>query len=223
MTSYGQYCPVAKGSEILGDRWTILIVRELLFGPKRFSEFERGLPGISKSVLSGRLRRLENDQILQRNANGSYSFTPSGEELRPVLNAIGEWTAKWRMTDPKQAELDSSILMLFISRNIERGLLPDKKTIFAYEFADDPQRYWMTFERDDVSVCLADPGLPVALTVRSTIRELYRVYMGRTSVRRAISEGLIVLDGLPADRRLFIQWNKWSHYAPFVQGGRADA
>jgi DNA-binding HxlR family transcriptional regulator len=93
--SYGQYCPVAKAAEVLGDRWTLLIVREMLYGPLGFTAVERGLPGVSRSVLSSRLRRLQRDGIIERRPDGQYAFTTAGEALRPVVHALGDWVARW--------------------------------------------------------------------------------------------------------------------------------
>jgi DNA-binding HxlR family transcriptional regulator len=218
MRSYGQYCPIAKGAELIGDRWTLLIIRELLFGPVRFNEFERGMPGISRSVLANRLRRLERDGIIERAGDGEgYVFTSIGESLRPVVRTIGDWVANSIMEDPRPAELDPELLMLFISRHVNRDELPAGKTVLCFEFADDPRWFWLTMERQDVSVCLEDPCLPVAVKVRARVRELYRVYMGRTTLRAALRDGSVELEGLPADRRRFAEWMKWSSFAPTVQ------
>lgn len=121
MRSYGQYCPVAKASELLGDRWVLLIVREMLYGPHCFNELERGLPGISRSVLAARVRRLQRDGVIEKRSDGRYAFTAAGEALRPVVHALGDWVAQWVMADPAPAELDPELLMLFISRHIDRA------------------------------------------------------------------------------------------------------
>lgn len=218
MREYGQYCPVAKSAELLGDRWTLLIVREMMFGPLRFTEIERGLPGISRSVLSTRLRRLESNRIIEPLEDGTgYQFTPAGESLRSVIRAMGEWVATWIMEDPRPAELDPELLMLFISRHVDREKLDDGKTILSFEFNDDPRRFWLTLERHDVSVCLEDPCLPVAVTVQTSVRELFRVYMGRTTLNDAIASDTLALHGMPSDRRHFVELMQWSKFAPFVK------
>ena len=220
MRSYGQYCPVAKGAELLGDRWTLLIIRELLFGPTRFIDFERGLPGISRSVLASRLKRLQRDGIIERAADGDgYRFTVAGESLRPVIRAIGDWVGEWVMEDPRPAELNPQLLMLSISRHVRRKELPSGRTVVAFEFANEPRRFWLTMERHDVSVCLEDPCLPVAVTVRGSVRELYRIYMGRTNLKAALAMGLIELAGTPSNRRGFSAWMQWSAFVPAVRAG----
>ncbi len=224
MDSYGQYCPIAKAAELLGDRWTLLIVRELMFGPIRFNEFERGLPGISRSVLADRLKRLQRDGIVQT-APGSkgYVFTDAGESLRPVVRALGEWVGEWVMGDPEAGETNPELLMMYMSRHINQDKIPNGKTVLAFEFHDQTQRFWLTLEPHSVSVCVEDPCLPVAVSVRSSVSEMYRVYMGRTSLRSALEGGTVTVDGLPADRRLFSEVMQWSHFAPSVGRGLARA
>ncbi|MFP3914469.1 MAG: winged helix-turn-helix transcriptional regulator, partial [Actinomycetota bacterium] len=150
--SYGQYCPVAKASELLGDRWNLLIVRELLFGPIRFTEMERGLPGISRSVLADRLRRLREAGICTKTVDGAYRFTEAGEALRPVVQSMGEWVARWILTDPTPAEADPHLLVLFISRHVDREALPDHRVVLEFRFTGDGEPVWLTLEPGDVSV-----------------------------------------------------------------------
>jgi DNA-binding HxlR family transcriptional regulator len=217
MRSYGQYCPVAKGAELLGDRWTMLIVRELLFGPLGFNEIERGLPGISRSVLAERLRRMQHDGIVQRNEFG-YSFTPAGEELRPVVHSIGEWVARWIMDEPSKAELDPELLMIWISRHVRKGALPSKRIVVEFRFLDlRARRIWLLLEPADVSVCLEYPGFESDLVLSSTTKTLYRVYIGRTTFQAAYQGKALALDGLPSLVRAFPRWMTWSNFAPASQ------
>ena len=220
METYGQYCPIAKAAELLGDRWTLLIVRELMFGPIRFNEFEKGLPGISRSVLADRLKRLQRDGLVEQAADAKgYQFTDVGETLRPVVRSLGEWVGEWMIGDPQAGETDPELLMMYMSRHINHDKVPEGKTVLAFEFHDETQRFWLTLEPHSVSVCVEDPCLPVAVSVRAQVGELYRVYMGRSSLRTALEMGTITLDGLPSDRRLFTELMRWSHFAPAVARG----
>ena len=224
MGAKGQYCPVSKGADLLGDRWKILIVRELSFGPLRFNEFERGLPGISRSVLSARLRRLTGDGIVERAPDGGYQLTTVGRELAPVLKELGSWVATWLMDDPSPAEADPELLMLYISRHVNVDELPAERVVVRFDLTGVPgarraRRFWLVMERHDVSICIHDPGLPVAVTVRSSVIDLYRVYMGRSRLVDEIAEGGVVLEGLPRDQRSFHRWMKWSKFASASERG----
>lgn len=215
MRSYGQYCPVAKASELLGDRWILLIVREMLYGPLGFTALERNLPGISRSVLTARIRRLRNDGIIEKLPDGRYAFTTAGEALRPVVHALGDWVARWILADPAPAELDPEMLMLFISRHIDRAALPARRTVIEFGFHGEPaRRLWMTLERDDISVCLSHPELPIDLTVSTTVRDLFRVYLGRMTLSAAIRDERLVLAGTADMVKGFHHWMLWSSFAP---------
>jgi DNA-binding HxlR family transcriptional regulator len=223
MRSYGQYCPVSKGAELLGDRWTLLIVRELLFGPLRFNEIERGLPGISRSVLADRVRRLQRDGII-RHEDAGYAFTAAGNELRPVVQAIGDWVARWVMEDPAKAELDPNLLMVWISRHVRREALPQGRVVVEFRFSDLNSRgSWLVMDPKDVSVCLQHPGFSEDLTVKGTTRALYRVYMGRMTLQEAVSNGEVSLDGLPSVVRAFPKWMAWSNFAPTMRARLSQA
>ena len=189
MRSYAQYCPIAKGSEILGDRWTLLIVREMLGGASGFNELQRGLPGISRSVLTQRLRSLERAEIVERRTGPKgrtleYRLTPAGRDLEPVVQAIGEWGVTWAFTDPRPQELDSDLLIVWMARHVDREQLPAERTVIQFDFRDPAKRYWMVLEPSDVSVCLQHPGFDVDLEVRVDTATLYRVYLGRAELRR---------------------------------------
>jgi DNA-binding HxlR family transcriptional regulator len=173
MRGYAQYCPVAKGSEILGDRWTLLIVREMLGGASGFNELQRGLPGISRSVLTDRMRALERAEVIARRTGPKgrtleYRLTPTGRDLRPVVQAIGEWGATWSLTEPRAEELDPYLLIVWMARHVDRQRLPTNRTVVQFDFRDPKQRYWMVLEPSEVSVCLQHPGFDVDLESPST-------------------------------------------------------
>lgn len=218
--SYGQYCPIAKASELLGDRWSLLITRELLFGPLRFTDMEEGLPGISRSVLSDRLKRLQAAGICEKTPDGAYRFTDAGEALSPVLQSMGEWVARWIMNDPTPAEADPQLLMLFISRHVNREALPDERVVAEFRLIDPSDVIWLLLERHDVSVCPEDPGLPIDLVVEARTPDLYRVYIGRATLEEERAEGRIGVRGRPAMVNAFPRWMEWS---TFVEASRQSA
>ena len=191
MRSYAQYCPIAKASEILGDRWTLLIVREMLGGASGFNELQRGLPGISRSVLTDRLRSLERAEIIERRTGPKgrtleYRLTLAGRDLEPVVQAIGEWGVTWSFTDPRPEELDPDLLIVWMARHVDREHLPPDRTVVQFDFRDPAKRYWMVLERSEVSVCLQHPGFDVDLKVMVDTATLYRVYLGRAELGGAM-------------------------------------
>jgi DNA-binding HxlR family transcriptional regulator len=225
MRSYAQYCPIAKASEILGDRWTLLIVRELLGGATGFNELQRGLPGISRSVLADRLRSLERAEIVRRRTGPKgrtldYRLTLAGRDLEAVVQAIGEWGATWSFTDPRPEELDPDLLIVWMARHADRDQLPPERTVVQFDFRDPAKRYWMVLEPSDVSVCLQHPGFDVDLKVAVDTATLYRVYLGRAELAAALRARQVTLSGSRALQREFGRWFAWSAFAPASR--RAD-
>ena len=219
MRGYAQYCPIAKASEILGDRWTLLIVREMLGGAKGFNELQRGLPGISRSVLTDRLRSLERAEIVERRTGPKgrtlgYGLTLAGRDLDPVVQAIGECGATWSFTDPRPDELDPDLLIVWMARHVDREQLPLNRTVVRFDFRDPAKRYWMVLEPQEVSVCLQPPGFDVDLQVEVDTATLYRVYLGRADLGGAIRAQKLTLSGPRALQRAFGRWFAWSAFAP---------
>jgi DNA-binding HxlR family transcriptional regulator len=225
MKTYGQYCPVAKAAEILGDRWTLLIVRDLLFGPVGFNELARGLPGISRSVLSDRLRHLERLGLIEGAGTG-YQLTGPGRHLTPVVKVLGDWAARWVLEDPSQAELDPDLLILWISRHVATEALPPRKAVVAFRLSGpQPGRLWLVVEPAGASICHADPGLDPAsyVHVDGETAALYRVYMGRRDLFDEVAAGSLKLAGDPALVRAFPTWFTWSNFSPTVRAARSVA
>jgi len=223
MRSYGQYCPVAKAAQILGDRWTLLIVREMSFGVSHFNEMERCLPGISRSVLTQRLRHLEHVGLVERHAAGAgrtveYRLTAAGRDLKPVLRSLGEWAARWAFGDPDPAELHPDLLMRWISRHVALDQLPGRRIVARFEFpVPRSRRYWLVLEPQEASVCLQDPGFDTDVFVTADTAALYGVYLGRRTLHSAMLEDLVTVKGPPSLVRAFPRWFTWSDFAPTVR------
>lgn len=221
MRSYGQYCPVAKAAEVLGDRWTVLLMREMGFGVDRFNEMERCLPGISRSVLTQRLRHLERVGLIERHAaDGSvrYDLTPAGRDLKPVIKSLGEWAAKWAFADPDPRELDPDLLMRWISRHIAHDQLPARRVVAQFVLSGPrTKRYWLVLEPHEASVCVHDPGFDADVVVTADTEALYCVYTGRRTLASAMKDGLVAIDGRREIVRAFPRWFNWSDFAPTVR------
>jgi DNA-binding HxlR family transcriptional regulator len=227
MFLYGQYCPVARASEILADRWTPLIVRELLAGIHRFNELDRGLPGISRALLAQRLRRLEETGIVERRpgADGggpAYHLTRAGRQLQRVIDVLGGWGARWAFGEPRPRELDPLVLLWWMRRRVHRHRLPDRRVVVQFDFRGARGgSFWLVLERSDVSVCVQHPKFEIDLVVTADLAEFYRVWLGRIPLAEATRRGWVRVEGAPALRLGFMRWLAWSPMAPAVRRGLA--
>jgi DNA-binding HxlR family transcriptional regulator len=227
MHHYGQYCPVARAAEILADRWTVLIVRELLADVAHFNELERGLPHMSRSLLVERLRRLEQVGVVERRTVkhgkwSEYRLTPAGRDLQRLVDVLGEWGARWAFGDPRPTELDPIVLLWWMRRRVCFDRIPRSRVVLQFEFHGRPnESYWLLIESTTASVCLKDPGFDVDLIVTADIAALYRVWLGRSTLQQALRSGDVRLDGAPADTRAFSRWFAWSPMANAVRAAFA--
>ncbi len=211
MVTYGQFCPVAKTSEVLSERWMPLILRELMLGSARFNDLRRGVPLISPASLSKRLRQLTAAGVVSRHATGrnvEYRLTEAGWELYPIIEAMGVWGQRWARSQYGPDELDPALLMWDIRRMLQPTGLADSRTVVEFAFTAAPRgksRYWLVVE-DPIDLCLVDPGHPVDLHVRSTVRALTEVWMGDRTLAQALADERIHVDGPPRLRRAFQRW-----------------
>ncbi|HET9274939.1 MAG TPA: helix-turn-helix domain-containing protein [Gemmatimonadales bacterium] len=226
MHLYGQYCPVARAAEIFADRWTVLILRELLAEVAQFNELGRGLPGASRSLLSERLDRLVRAGVLVRREAGrgrpvEYRLTAGGRALQPLIDAMGAWGARWAFGEPRPTELDPIVLLWWMRRRVRHDQLPRARMVIRFEFRGTPRpRYWLVLRPGEASVCLKDPGFDVDLAVAADIASFYRVWLGHTALAGALRNGEVRLDGAPADVRGFPRWFAWSPMAEAVRAAR---
>lgn len=203
MNKYGQYCPISRSAELLGDRWTLHIVRDLLTGTSRFNELIRGNPRLSRALLSRRLDQLERSGVIAHEPNGDYRLTDAGRDLQPIVFGLAEWGARWMFGEPDPEELDPDLLLWWLHRRLNAATLPGPRFVIYVHFRDDPKRYWIVVE-DEASLCLSDPGFEVDLTLHSKLSTLYRTYLGHQTLTDALREGLLDLDGSRAATRKFI-------------------
>lgn len=220
MSGYGQFCPVAQALEVIGERWTLLVIRELLCGNYRFGEILHGVPLMSRSLLSQRLKALEDGGLVERQARAAgngheYHLTPAGRELQPIVFGLGTWGQRWVRRKPTD-HLDPVLLMWDLRRNLDPERLPRHPTVVMFWFRDQPgkkSRYWIRVEWPEVELCLTNPRLEVELTVETTLRTMVDVWTGDRDVREAISGGEIELKGAPEVTRAFPSWLLLSPFA----------
>jgi len=222
MQKYRQYCPVARASEILAERWTPLIVRELIAGSHRFNEIERALPGISRSLLASRLRQLEDAGVIERlpraeSTLAEYHLSDAGRELKPVIEALGAWGVRWAFGDPQPEELDAGLLVWKIHQRINRELLPERRTVVEFDFTGPRgRRVWLLLEPREVSVCVTPPGFDSDLVVRADLLMFYRIWLRQIEYDTALRGGTLVVEGPPALASRLPKWLMWSPMARFV-------
>ena len=219
MSGYGQFCPVAKGAEVFAERWMPLILRELLCGSTHFNDLHRGVPLMSRSLLSQRLRRLEQIGAVarKRGPSGSeYHLTEAGQDFAPIVQLLGTWGQRWYRTKFTRDELDVGLLMWDVRRGVQADALPPGRTTIQFIFSDQPpakRHWWLISDGGDIDLCPKEPGFEVALYVRTDLRTMTRVWIGELPVSAAIRTGAVDLSGQRDLRRRFEQWLGLSCYA----------
>ncbi len=200
--SYNQFCPVAKAMEVLGERWTLLLVRELLMGSTRFNEFQRGLSQISPTLLSKRLAALEEQGLLMRKRipgqrGHQYFPTEACKELMPVVEQIGTWGMRWVRNHLTEDDYDLSLLMLYMERSICPDKLIGNETVIRFYFNDitEYDTWWIVVTGDEIDVCMMDPGKEVDIYFNVCLQVMCQLWMGDISYKKAIAEGKLQLIG----------------------------
>ncbi|MBS7542899.1 winged helix-turn-helix transcriptional regulator [Ancylobacter oerskovii] len=218
--SYGQFCPVAMASEILCCRWTTLVVRELLCGSTRFNDLRRGVPKMSPTLLSKRLKELEQAGVvtLARKANGSveYRLSEAGEELRPVIMGLGNWAQRWMESRLSLKNLDPSLLMWDMRRSLKVDQLPDRRCTIQFLYPELPaaqKSWWLVVEGGAVDLCNFDPGHELDLLVKSSLRSMTAIWMGLATIRSETDSGQLNIEGDPVLARSMLQWLGLSAFA----------
>jgi DNA-binding HxlR family transcriptional regulator len=219
MKGYGQFCPIAKASEILGERWTHLVIRELGAGSETFNDLRRGLPLMSPSLLSSRLKSLEAAGVVERSKVGKkvrYTLSEAGLELKPIILAIGTWGHRWARSRLEPDDLDPSMLMWDIHRTMNAGYFGGGRTVLQFEFSDCPsrtRRWWLVVEDGDVDVCMKDPGHEIDLQVVTDVRTLTAVWMGDLGLGQALRRKLMRVMGPPRLKRDLPTWLGTNYFA----------
>jgi DNA-binding HxlR family transcriptional regulator len=231
---YGQFCPISVACETFAERWTPLILRELLFGARRFNEIRRCIPLISRTLLAQRLRSLEDAGVIESRPlpggrGREYRPTRAGEEFRDVLERLGEWGQRWGTTQFDPDNLDLALLMWNVRKRIDVARLPERRVVVRFDFRAFPARCrgfatcWLILERSDIDVCQKDPGFDVDLVVTADAGAMARVWTGAMSFEDAVRSGGLRVEG-PRDLvRAFPSWLLLSHFAYVERPPRAAA
>ena len=218
MRGYGQFCPVAKACEVLAERWTLVIVRELVSGGRRFNDIRRGVPLISPSLLSKRLDELCEAGVIRRvkrDKSAEYELTAAGSELRPIVELMGVWGQKWARSNFGPDELDVGLLMWDLRRTVDPEKFPPGRFVLQFLFSDGPPKkrsFWLINEAGNADLCLTDPGFDIDLEIRTDVGTLTRVWMGDVPLERALGAGTIKLEG---QKELIRRFRAWLCLSPF--------
>lgn len=221
--SYKQFCPVAMAAEVLCNRWTVILLRELVSGSTRFNELRRGVPRMSPALLSKRLKDLEKAGIVRRVASPvepgvvEYHLTRSGRDLKPVVEAIGVWGQRWVEANPSLQNLDSDLLMWDMRRSLDPSPMPRRRSVIQFLYPEQPAKrrhYWLIVTPGaEIDVCSIDPGFDVDLYVTVDLRTMTAIWMGLTNVREALAERKMMLTG---DPQLAKGIQAWLGLSPFA-------
>lgn len=211
MSTYGQFCPVAKAMELLDERWTLLVVRELLLGSSHFNDLRRGVPKMSPALLSRRLKSLTRAGIVERteiDGRTSYTLTECGKELAAVVDALGAWGVRW-IGELGEEDLDPHLLMWDMRRTIPIEEWPRTRTTVAFILdgvAPKAARWWLVVAAGEADVCDFDPGFDVTGAVQTSLRTLTRIWRGDLNWSHAVLDGSVALSGPSAVRRALPRW-----------------
>lgn len=217
---YNQFCPISKAMDILGERWTLLIIRELLLGSSHFSELQKGLSQISPSLLSKRLSLLEKEELIYRKripGQRGYEYFPSEscQELLPIMEQIGVWGMRWARHQMEEDDFDLNLLMLHLERSIQIDKLPGKQTVIRFHFDDVSEfsTWWVVVCDDEIDMCIHDPGKEVDIYFNTSVQIMCQLWMGEISYKKAIADKHLEMIGPKALTHDVASWLKPNMFA----------
>ena len=223
MGTSGHYCPVAEAGNVLGDRWSLLVLREMVSGATRFNDIERGLPGISRPLLVKRLRHLVTQGVIEAvplpsGRGHEYHLTAAGRDLQPVIGALAGWGARWLLDEPSETDLDPHFLVWAMHRRVNLDRLPPGRTVMRFDVLHERRDVvWMLLSAEEVSVCRTDPGFEVDVQLTAHGTSLLRVWAGWSELAAEVAAGRVVVTGRPALVRKWPSWFAWAPYRDIVR------
>ena len=213
MKSYGQFCPVAKAAEVFCERWTALIIRDLAAGAARFAELHRGVPLMSPTLLSCRLKQLESEGILERRPAGgrgfTYHLTRAGQEFVPLVEGLGMWGQRWSRRTLTDNEVDLGLLVWAMERSVKGDALGAGRKVVQLEFTDQPasrRHWWFLHEDGGTQLCYEDPGFEIDVYLRASVRDMIRIVRGDMSLDAALAQERLDVAGPARHRRWLPGW-----------------
>lgn len=208
MKTYGQFCPLAQATQLLCERWTLIIVRELIAGSTRFSELQKGTPLLSPILLSTRLKLLVKAGVITLHGgktNPTYHLTRAGQELRPIIELLGEWGHHWARSNLNDGDLDARLLMWDMRRSVDSKVFPGRQIVVQFEYPDAPD-WWLVSESSEIDLCLDDPGYDVDIVIRCSLKTMTEIWTCQRSFNEAVKLRKVEVKG---DSKLADRLQDW--------------
>ena len=212
MKTYGQFCPLAQATQLLCERWTLIIVRELIAGSTRFGELQKGAPLLSPTLLSTRLKLLVKAGVIELHGgktNHTYHLTRAGQELRPIIELLGVWGHHWARSNLNDGDLDAGLLMWDMHRSVDSGVFPDRRIVVQFEYPDAPKGardWWLVSENGEIDLCLNDPGYDVDIVIRCSLKTMTEIWTCQRRFNDAVKRRTVDVKG---DSRLADRLQDW--------------
>ena len=225
MKTYGQFCPLAQATQLLCERWTLIVIREFIAGSTRFSELQKGVPLMSPTLLSTRLKQLVSAGVIESiGSKGSrhYRLTPAGKELRPVVELLGAWGHRWSRSDLSSGDLDAGLLMWDMRRSVNASIFPSQRVVVQFEYADAPKGakdWWLVSDGGDIDLCLTDHGYEVDIVIKCSLKVMTEIWICERTFNDALKMGDIKVLG---DPKLVKRLQDWLRTSPLSKLGTAD-
>jgi DNA-binding HxlR family transcriptional regulator len=216
----GSLCPAMASADLLGDKWTLLLLREMLLGTTRFSRFQKAIPRMSPSILSKRLKMLEASDIIVRKPAitgqvSEYRLTRSGRELGPIIENMAVWGMRWRSRNIAARDCDVGGFMWDFHRTLNTEGLPNGETVILVQISDrtDLNTWWVIANGDSVDLCLENPGHDVDVYITASLGNLIALWMGDVGVKEATDAKTVFIDG---PKHLTSTAQDWISQSPLV-------
>ena len=225
MNSYGQFCPLAQATQLLCERWTLLVVREMSAGSTRFNEIKKGVPLMSPSLLSSRLKQLVEAGVVEKSggkASQIYTLSPAGLELRPIIELLGAWGHRWAPSKLNKIDLDAGLLMWDMRRTVDAAIFPKRRIVVQFEYYDAPKEardWWLVAKKGEIDLCLNDQGFDVDIMIKCSLKAMTEVWVCQKHFRDAVKNGDIKVTG---DSKLINKLQDWLRSSPLSRLGTLD-